>query len=145
MKEDEIKREDIIALMNTYLTEWIHRDNLLWMHVFKIFYATILVIFLPHITNYLNIDLPQINPLWFYIMSLVFLYISLGYSKRLEASGKTYQNIIELLDDDLQRIKLKSEKIKFGRFFSIRMSVLFCSILFFALTGVSIIMIISTF
>ena len=54
--------QDLLALMQIYLSEWMHRDELLWKQVFKYFYATLFVLFLPNIAAFVQIELPDISP-----------------------------------------------------------------------------------
>lgn len=141
----EMKVENVIELMSIYLSEWEHRDELLWKQVFKYFYATLVVLFLPNLASFLGIDLPDFPQILFpstaLILSLVFLYVSIGYAKRLEASGNTYQNLIDLLPDDLRRVPVADPSIKFGKFFSKRMSIVICILMFFGLLLLSVVMI----
>lgn len=141
----EIKIENVIELMSVYLSEWEHRDEMLWKQVFKYFYATLVVLFLPNLASFLGIDLPNFPKILFpsvaLILSLVFLYVSIGYAKRLEASSKTYQKLINLFPDDLRRVPLTNPSIKFGKFFSKRMSIVICVLMFFGLLLLSMVMI----
>lgn len=118
---NEMEVGHLLDLMDIYLSEWKHRDEMLWKQVFKYFYATLVVLFLPNIASFLGINLPEfpavLFPLAALVLSLVFLYISIGYSKRLEASGNTYQKLINLLPEELRRISVSDPNIKFGRFF----------------------------
>lgn len=141
----EITVENVIELMSVYLSEWEHRDELLWKQVFKYFYATLVVLFLPNLASFLGIDLPDFPKILFpsvaLILSLVFLYVSIGYSKRLEASSNTYLKFIKLFPDDLRRVPLDDPSIKFGKFFSKRMSIVICVLMFCGLLLLSIVMI----
>lgn len=118
---NEMEVGHLLDLMDIYLSEWKHRDEMLWKQVFKYFYATLVVLFLPNIASFLGINLPEfpavLFPLAALVLSLVFLYISIGYSKRLEASGNTYQKLINLLPEELRRVSVSDPNIKFGRFF----------------------------
>lgn len=142
---NEISINHVIELMNIYLSEWEHRDELLWKQVFKYFYATLVVLFLPNLASFLGIDLPNFPKILFpivaLVLSLVFLYVSIGYSKRLEASGDTYQKLMDLLPEELRRVSVSDPRIKFGKFFSRRMSVIICILMFFGLFCLSILMI----
>lgn len=93
---NELNVENALNLMNIYLSEWEHRDTLFWSQIFKYFYATLVVLFLPNIASYIQVNLPSFPAITFpvvaFIMSLVFLYVSIGYSKRLEAIGKHTNN-----------------------------------------------------
>ena len=122
--------EDIISLLNIYLTEWIHRDQILWSQVFKLFYAILVVILLPNISSYLNITLPAVPT--------VFFRISVGYLKRLEAIGNTYQKLINRLPVEYQRQRIN--ELHFGKLFIRRTSYLVCALLFLSLFSLSIIL-----
>ncbi len=142
---NEIEVGHLLDLMDIYLSEWKYRDEMLWKQVFKYFYATLVVLFLPNIASFLGINLPEfpviLFPLAALVLSLVFLYISIGYSKRLEASGNTYQKLINLLPEELRRVSVSDPNIKFGRFFSKRISVVICVLMFLGLLCLSIVMI----
>jgi hypothetical protein len=142
---NEMEVGHLLDLMDIYLSEWKHRDEMLWKQVFKYFYATLVVLFLPNIASFLGINLPEfpavLFPLAALVLSLVFLYISIGYSKRLEASGNTYQKLINLLPEELRRVSVSDPNIKFGRFFSKRISVVICVLMFLGLLCLSIVMI----
>ena len=51
--------ENLLDLMEIYLSEWEHRSEVLWRQVFYYFYATIIVLFLPNFTVFLGIELPN--------------------------------------------------------------------------------------
>ena len=142
---NEMEVGHLLDLMDIYLSEWKQRDEMLWKQVFKYFYATLVVLFLPNIASFLGINLPEfpavLFPLAALVLSLVFLYISIGYSKRLEASGNTYQKLINLLPEELRRVSVSDPNIKFGRFFSKRISVVICVLMFLGLLCLSIVMI----
>lgn len=133
----------IIDLMGIYLSEWEHRDELLWKQVFTYFYATLIVLFLPNLASFLHIDLPNFHnalfPIIALLLAVVFLYVSIGYAKRLEASGKTYQKLIDLLPPELQRIAISD--LKCGRPFAKRMSIILCILMFLGLCILSAIMV----
>ena len=139
---DKFNPSDVISLMDIYLNEWMHRDELLWTQAFKYFYATLVVLFLPNIASFLRIDLPNIPvvlfPIIALVLSAVFLYVTIGYCKRLEASGMTYQKIINYLPGELQRVPLECPQIKYGKFFRRRMSAVLCSLMFFGLLLLSV-------
>lgn len=136
---NELNKDQIIALMNVYLCEWTHRDNLLWSQVFKFFFASLFVIMLPNIAEGFGIKLPgleeQVYRLVGGIMALIFWYVSIGYLYRLAAVGNTYQNLINLLvDENYKRESIEDKtKFKYGWVFSIRLPLLISSIMFLAL------------
>ena len=142
----DLTAETILDIAEIYLTEWIHRSDVLWSHIFKFFYANMVVLFLPNLSYYLGIDLPKFPTLYFrmvsLIMSLVFLYVSVGYLKRLEAVAKSYYKIINFLPTELRQVTLQSSEIKYGKYFNFRMSILTVFYMFLALISMSIVMII---
>ena len=144
MPEKKLNNEETIALLDVYLNEFIFRDDLLWAQTFKLFYATIIVMLLPNITEFLNVSLPALPTILFRavggIMSLAFLYVAIGYGKRLEASTKTYNKTLEMLDAEYQRIKIKD--LKHGKFFTWRTSYIVIFQMFFSLIVMDILFII---
>lgn len=145
LAQEEMTLENIISLLDIYLAEWRHRDEIMWKQIFKFFYATMIVLFLPNIASYLQIDLPAfpkvLFPICALILSLAYLYVSIGYSKRLEASGNTYQKLIDLLPEQLKRVRLTDPPIKYGKYFMRRLSNVICTFLFFILFALSLTMI----
>lgn len=143
---NEIEAEHILELMDIYLSEWKHRDEVLWKQVFKYFYTTLVVIFLPNLTMRLGIDLNNIPPKFFPIagllLSIVFLYVSIGCCKRAEASYEAYKKINSLLPYSFRRIQLSDPKIKYGKYFDRHISLIICPLMFFALLFLSIVMIV---
>lgn len=144
-EENKLNEDQIIALMDVYLCEWTHRDNLLWSQVFRFFFASLFVIMLPNLAEGFGIKLPSLGD-WIYrfvggIMAFVFWYVSVGYSYRLAAIGNTYQKLINLLGDDYKRESIKDKtKFKCGWFFSKRMAFLISCVMFFALIFLDIIL-----
>ena len=134
----------ILSLLNIYLSEYEHRDERLWKQTYRSFYAVLIVILLPNIAEKVGIDLSkfpaQLFPIIGLFLSFFYLYVSLGYTKRLEASWKTYQIIIDTLPKELQRIPLADSRIKRGKLFKHSMSPIICSLMFFALIALSLIM-----
>lgn len=141
---NEFTKEDIINLLSIYLSEWKHRDELLWKEEFKFFYATLIILFLPNIASYLKIVLPNIPsivfPILALLLSLVFTYVSIGYAKRLEASDITCQRMMNFLPKELRRISIN--EFDHGKFFSARMSIILSILVFFGLSVLSAVMIV---
>lgn len=140
----EITVQDLISLTNMYLAEWTHRDELFWMQVFRYFYVTIIIIFLPNIAKFLQITLPDklpyiAFPVTGFFMSFFFGYVSIGYAKRVEAIGKTYCRLIMYLPPDLRRYSLL--EIKNGKYFRHTMSYILCVLMFAGCLSLSIVMI----
>lgn len=138
--------ENILSLMEIYLNEWSNRIDQLWNQVFKFFYATLIVLFLPNLSSAIGIDLSMfpsvIFPITSFGLSIIFLYVSLAHVKRLEASTITYQNLIDCLPPELQRVHLADPRVKHGKFFSHAMRFVTCILMFIGLLLMSIMMII---
>ena len=138
------KYETTIHLLNVYLNEWKHRDAILLSQIYRNFYAILIIMILPNVTLHLNINIPQIIPVLFPVvgiaMTVIFCYASLGYAKRLEAIGVTYQNLIDTLPNQYRRLKLDDVN---GKIYKIQISRFLCIILTFALLAVGTVMIYS--
>lgn len=111
-KHQKLNKDQIIALMEIYLSEW--------QQVFKYFYVTLIVIILPNIAEFLKIALPPINKKLFPIigifMAVMFLCVGIGYALRLKAIGLTYTRMMQLLGNKkYERISIRNRKeIKYG-------------------------------
>ena len=118
--DEKLNYDQIISLLSIYENEWEHRNNMLWSQIFKFFYFSIFAMILPNITEYLSISLPSIKmfPFIGLICSSLSFFMSLSYSKRLETSSKTYNNINNMLPIQYRRVKLKD--LKNGNFFTKR-------------------------
>ncbi len=147
--------DQVMTLMNTYLTEWCHRDELLWKQVFKYFYANLIVLFLPFLTQKLGVELPQIPSVIFaavaLVMSVVFLIVSLGYAKRLAAISESFQRVAKLIPSELGWVSIRNCKFSWNRdwkkfkwfneLLNKRMSIFLCCLMFISLLILSIVMI----
>ena len=111
-KQFQIQNTDqLLVLMQIYLSEWSHRDSMLWKQVSTYFISTLVVMILPFI-NLWELNLGEAIPNWLFptvglCMSIAFFIIGKGYAVRLTAIGKTYENILRKLPDNFQRIQLK--------------------------------------
>ena len=144
---EDLQADDLISLMEIYLSEWCHRDQMLWSQVFRFFYVTVLVTFLPNLVDFLGVRLPSnlpniIFPIAGMCLSLVFLYVSLGYTKRLEAASEVYKRLISFLPPHLQRHSLSDKEIRYGKFFSQPMSIVLCLLMFTGCLFLSVFMLI---
>ena len=141
-----LNNDQIIALMSVYLSEWEHRDELLWTQVFRYFYATLIVIILPNAATFIGIDLPEVNlkvfPIIGMLMALVFLYVGLGYAIRLRASSRTYVKLMKLLGSkEYERISIEDRsEFKWGYLFAKPMAVVLVITMFAALEAVAILL-----
>lgn len=138
-----------ISLLNVYLAEWIHRDQIIWSQTFKFFYAILIIILLPNLALHFDLALPNLPIFIFRIiglfLSLLFLYISLGYAIRLQAISDTYRDIIKTLPQEYQRKSIKDIKFKnrfVGKLFMPRIGYVICLALFLVLFSLSIILMI---
>ena len=116
---------------------------MLWSQVYKLFYATLVVSLLPNIPNLIEFDISvpilAVRILGI-VMSLVFLYVSLGYSKCLEAITETYNATIKKLPSGYQRTPMRT--LKAGAFFMPRTSYIVIYLMFTALLSINIILLI---
>ena len=102
--------EELLSLMNIYLTEWSHRDSLMWKQICTFFFATFIVISLPF-GEIWKIALTEIIPNFVFpitgiVLSLIFLYITIQYAHRLSKISDTCRELIEYLPEEFQRRKL---------------------------------------
>lgn len=146
---EPLKHDQIIALLGVYLSEWQHRDELLWTQVFKYFYATLVVTVLPNAAAFVGIELPEINdklfPVIGMVMGIIFLYVGLGYAVRLRASSRTYEKIMKMLGDEkYERISIHDrEQIKGGYLFAAPMAVVLVVTMFAALEAVAVVLLVT--
>ena len=152
--------DQILTLMNIYLTEWCHRDELLWKQVFTYFYATLIVLFLPFLAKKIpEIELPSVSSVVFavvaLVMSVVFLIVSLGYAKRLAAIGDSYREVAKFMPTDMKYNKITDDEFSWNKkwekqlkklnrcnkLLDKRMSVLLTGLMFISLIILSVVMI----
>ena len=144
-KSEEYIATITIPMLNHYLDEWHHRDEMFWMQVFKYFYATLIVLFLPYLTTGIEKSiagslLKTICPWTAIAMSLFWGYVVLGYLRRIKKSRDTYYRINESLPDELKLQRLDNDKDKA---FSMSMSAVICLAMFVVIVGLSILMLIN--
>ena len=112
---EDKKLEKQLALANIYLNEYIHRAETFTVHVYKIFYAALVVMLLPNVPDgFLNITLPVgVFRAAGLIMTFLFLIVSYSYAKRLEASNKTYHDILNTkIEPNLNYERIKLEDLE---------------------------------
>lgn len=147
-KSNTLNNSDLISLMGIYLSEWQHRDELLWTQVFRYFYASLIVTILPNIAVFIGIKLPEINiklfPIMGMVMACVFLYVGAGYAVRLMASSRTYEKMMNLLgNEDYKRVSIKDRsEIKWGHLFAAPMAIVLVVTMFIALEIVAILLLV---
>lgn len=127
-----------ISLLNVYLSEWSCREQHLWKQIFAFYYAILIIILFPNLRDYLQISLPIPDNFFRVIgllLSLLFLYVSLGYVIRFQAIGNTYQSLINKLPKEFQRERIDTSK--YGKLFSLRITYIICVSLFLTLFALS--------
>lgn len=101
---------EIIYLMDVYEREWEYRDNKLWKQTYRLFYFSLILILLPSISASIQIELPPIQPKVFtcigLLLALIAIFISWSYGIRLEASSRTYMNLMRKLPHSYRRVKI---------------------------------------
>jgi len=111
MTDTKLSNQELIALMDVYLNEFIFRSNQAWSQLFKLYFAIIVVILLPYISGLLNIDFTTFPKTIFHIIGFVLLfpfsYVGLSRLTRVNASADTYNKMIDKLPVEYQRDKIK--------------------------------------
>ena len=93
--------ENKLHLMDIYLAEWRHRDELFWKQIFLYFFATLVVMILPFIHPW-ELSLPSQVPQYLFpavgcVMALVFFLVCQGYLLRLRCARMAYEELIQAL------------------------------------------------
>lgn len=107
--------EELLHLMEIYLSEWEHRDSLFWGQAFSYFAAALTIIVLPFFEFWKSTGLYEklpkvVFPIVGLIMSFLFLCIMLGYCKRMEVSHDIYSKLIKCLPPQYRRKQLKDDE-----------------------------------
>ncbi len=134
--------EQLINLANMYLSEWSHRDAILWKQVFSYFIACLIVMLLPFMT-YFGIDFGGALPNWIFpamgmILAVFFFIVSKGYAIRLQAVGDTYQRLIEKLPKEMQRTR--TTQVNKNIIYNINMCNLIVHVMFISLLVIGIVL-----
>lgn len=110
-----LTNDQVIALLSIYNDEWCYRDDSVWKHTFKYFFATIIMMMMPNIAGYfnLNLNLPAIIFRLIGLAIAIFsFYVGIAYAIRLEASGDTYRRILSYLPAEYRRTSINAIKKK---------------------------------
>lgn len=124
--------DELLALMELYLSEWEHRDNLFWKQIFIYFFSTLVMMLLPFMDPW-GLNLPDGLPNWLFqciglVMAFVFFIVSRGYIARLKALSDPYRNLIEKLPLNYRRKTVKELYPNWwGTVLNFRMASLVCS------------------
>lgn len=111
--KESANTDTILKAMDIYLSEYIHRDTHMWSLNFKFFFASLIVMLLPNLVKYFNIDIPEILskmdyffPIFGIVIAFIFLYNSIALTRRFQAVSNTYAELINQLPENLQRKKI---------------------------------------
>lgn len=125
-EKEQLSYDQIISLLSIYENEYEHRDIMLWTHIFRFFYISILIMVIPNVSERLSINLPPVSPRVFPIIgmliSTISYLLSLSYQKRLEASSESFRKINNLLPEKYQRVKI--DELKHGKYFKGRQAII---------------------
>lgn len=148
--EDLLSKEELIALISIYYSEWEHRDDVLWRQVFKFFYVTLIVMVFPHITGYFDADFEIRNPVIFYyiglIMSIMFYYVAVAMAMRSKASYKAYEKVTNLLESEEHTYsRVAVSTLKFGKFFHFPLTIGIITAMFCSLVIIAVLLLINWF
>jgi hypothetical protein len=126
----ELEYQELIDLLGIYLNNFIHRDQILWSQTLKFFYAIIVVILLPNVSEIMGLSMPSLPSMAFrligIVMSFIFLYVGLAYCARMNGATDAFFNINAKL--------CKSHQIEgIKRLYKPRLSNLIVSVMFSAL------------
>lgn len=133
--------EQLLSLMELYLSEWEHRDSLFWKQIYTYFYSCLIVMLLPYFHG-LGLYMPKGIPDFLFpfagmIMALAFFIVSNGYIARLKALSEPYQNLITKLPSSYRRKTVRQLYPGiWGLVLNWRMTTFICSIMFLALEGI---------
>lgn len=102
-----------ISIMELYLTEWIHRDELFWKQLYRLFFSSLTIIILPSIAEksgwggVVDYVPPFMFPFAGVLMTFLMLYVGLASSARVVRVSDKYEALIQKLP---AKIKLKKRK-----------------------------------
>lgn len=130
-----------ISLLSLYMCEWNEREKMLWMIVFKFYYAIAAIILLPNIPGLVGGAKIQGVPIRTFrtiglLFSFIFLYVSMSLCIRLQASSDTYKKILDKLPEGYGREEVKKmtcKRFPIGRIFTPRLQYVICILLFLSL------------
>lgn len=103
--------QELLSLMNIYLTEYTYRDSILWKQCFTFFSVAFIVTLLPY-ANIWDISFGETIPNYLFplvgiLISIIFLYISNQYAQRLAAISDSYRKLIDMLPQEYRRNNLR--------------------------------------
>ena len=137
--------EELLHLLDIYLSEWEHRDTLFWKQIFTYFFSSLVVMLLPFM-NAWGLHLPESIPNFIFpsigiIMSVLFFVVTNGYLARLKAVSIPYQSLIEKLPPEYRRRKVNQlYSGTWGEILNWRMGGIICGFMFLALVVIGIVL-----
>ncbi|MBE6675620.1 MAG: hypothetical protein E7594_02145 [Ruminococcaceae bacterium] len=136
--------DQLMQLMDIYLSEWQHRDSLLWKQIFTCFFATLIVMILPF-ADIAGFSLGNTVPQWIFpvvglMMAVAFFVIGKAYAVRLTATGIAYSRLSDKLPKEFRRVKL--EEINPHSIANVRMAYFIVYIMSALLFGLGILLLV---
>ena len=105
----------VLAVMDVYLRELIHRDEIAWKQIFRFYTAALVIIVFPY-THLLKKDLELPDEIYVVagiLMLIMFFYVSYSYGVRLKAAADTYKNVSRLLPEEYRRLEIEHNMTSF--------------------------------
>lgn len=122
MKVDCDKNAEIIQVLELYLSDWQHRNQMFWQQNYRFFFAGLIVSLLPYVKFVENTLVDVMDRHIFHIVGIVvaviYYIIVNAEAVRLRALSDKYREIMKLLPESYQRIKLEDSKRFMDRMFS---------------------------
>lgn len=136
--------DQLISLMNVYMSDINQRDSMFWKQIFTYFFVTIFVIMLPELTTIVDVHETLPNFLFRMIgmgLALIFLFISHAYIARMKCLSDVYMDMIDMLPPDFRRKRVSNLKDDiWHKLFDKRMSTFMSWIMFILLEFVALVM-----
>lgn len=122
MKVDYEKNAEIIRVLEIYLSDWQHRNQMFWQQNYRFFFAGLVVSLLPYVTFVQNSLVDEFDRYIFHIVgiaiaSIHFIIVNAD-TARLHALSDKYTKMMNLLPDTYQRQEIKDSKRFMDKLFS---------------------------
>ena len=122
MKVDHDKNAEIIHVLEIYLSDWQHRNQMFWQQNYRFFFAGLVVSLFPYVKFVSNTLIDVMDRHIFHIVgiaiAIIYFIIVNAEAARLHALSDKYIEIIKLLPDTYQRKEIKKSKRFIDRIFS---------------------------
>ena len=122
MNIDYEKNTEIIQVLELYLSDWQHRNQMFWQQNYRFFFAGLVVSLLPYVKFVENTLVDVMDRQIFHIVGIVvaviYFVIVNAETARLHALSVKYKEIMNLLPDTYQRKEIKDSKRFMDRMFS---------------------------